>query len=118
MISSGNLPEKVNGLYDLSLNSIVIERNVNYTQKRCALVHELIHWHYGDDRRDSLLYRRAECRTRRMTASVLVSSSKYATLENLYEGNVFLIANDLNVTKNVITDFQTLVLRGECLGVD
>ncbi|MCX8646280.1 hypothetical protein J3T92_06630, partial [Bifidobacterium sp. B4081] len=32
-------------------NMILIDRSMTYTQKRCTLVHELIHWQHADNTR-------------------------------------------------------------------
>lgn len=51
-----------------------------------------------------------ERRTRRETASLLLNQVEYASAENVYEGDVALIALELDVTEQVIRDFQDLVL--------
>lgn len=48
-VASARLPGKLDGVYCLSTNTVLIDRRITYTRKRCALVHELVHWRHGDD---------------------------------------------------------------------
>ena len=36
------------GFYDETTRTILIDRQLIYCQKRCTLVHELIHWQHTD----------------------------------------------------------------------
>lgn len=81
-----------------------------YTRKRCALVHELVHWVHGDRFADIGFALRAERRARRETASILVSEAEYATAENIYEGDAAAIAEELDVTEGVVHDYREFVL--------
>ena len=48
-VASARLPGKLDGVYCLSTNTVLIDRRITYTRNRCALVHELVHWRHGDD---------------------------------------------------------------------
>lgn len=48
-VASTRLPGKLDGIYCLTTNTVLIDRRITYTRKRCALVHELVHWQHGDD---------------------------------------------------------------------
>ena len=139
-VSSALLPGNMDGLYCRETNTILIDRRVTYTRKRCILVHELIHWEYGDDttngcaggrlerrcRKETALLLvdpieygddttngcaggRLERRCRKETALLLVDPIEYATAEQVYEGNPYRIASELDVTLDVINDYRQLL---------
>lgn len=109
-VTSAILPKTINGIYNHNLHIIVIDRRMTYTQKRCTLVHELIHHLYGDDACDPILHARIEHRTRRETANTLIPTTEYATLEHEYDGDRYHIATELDVTIQVINDYQNMIL--------
>ena len=47
---------------------ILIDRSMTYTQKRCTLLHELIHWQHADKTTTGVYGARIEHRTKRETA--------------------------------------------------
>lgn len=104
--SSTRLPGDLAGLYCAATDTILIDRNMTYTRKRCTLVHELVHRAYGDDGH------RHEARCRRETARQLIDRDQYARAEIMYDGDVWHIADELNITVQVVQDYRTL-LRGE-----
>jgi Zn-dependent peptidase ImmA (M78 family) len=89
---------------------IIVDRAMTYTMKRCTLTHELVHWSHGDDTCNGITGARMERRTRRETASLLLNPMEYASAENVYDGDVALMAAELNVTIQVVKDYQELVL--------
>ncbi|MCO6558530.1 MAG: hypothetical protein J6575_03725 [Bifidobacterium sp.] len=109
-VSSAMLPEGYDGYYDERERSIVIDWRLTYSQKRCAFVHELVHWSHGDCTCKGWLGRKCERRTRRETARILIGMTEYETAENLYDGDVSHIAECLDVTGDVVRDYQNLVL--------
>lgn len=116
-VCSGTLPKGINGVYDEGTGTIVIDRTLRYTQKRCTLVHELVHWSHGDSTCVPVIHTRIENRTRRETAMLLVSPTDYALAETMYEGDVAHIAAELNVTEQIIVDYRDMVLaplRDQC----
>ena len=108
-VSSALLPGNMDGLYCRETNTILIDRRVTYTRKRCILVHELIHWEYGDDTTNGCAGGRLERRCRKETALLLVDPIEYATAEQVYEGNPYRIASELDVTLDVINDYRQLL---------
>ena len=50
-IGSALLPEGMTGFYDEATRTILIDRQLIYCQKRCTLVHKLIHWQHADTTR-------------------------------------------------------------------
>ncbi|MEE8666904.1 MAG: ImmA/IrrE family metallo-endopeptidase [Bifidobacterium mongoliense] len=117
---SQELPEGVAGCYDDEYHAIVIDRNMTYRRKRCALVHELIHWLHGDVACQWTIDTRIEMRTRRETAMALVALEEYAQAENVYDGDIRLIAAELDVTRQVAEDYRGMVLaplRDECMAL-
>jgi len=109
-ICSDLLPQGIEGIYDEALRMIVIDRSLDYTQKRCTLVHELVHWSHGDDSCNGIMGARMERRTRRETAALLIPQIEYATLENIYDGEAYPMAAELNVTEQVLRDYKELIL--------
>lgn len=93
------------GLYDAAENGIVIDRTLSDTQKRCTLVHELIHWTYQDASCDPLFHSKEEKRTRRETAQILINDIQYRVAEDMYD-DMFQIARELDVTVQVLQDYQ------------
>lgn len=93
------------GYYCETTRTIIIDRNMTYRQKRCALMHELVHWAHGDQACDNIHAAR-ERRTRLETARRLVDMDEYRTAENVYQGNAWLIADELDVPIQVINVIQ------------
>lgn len=109
-VRSAILPHGYYGLYDDRQRLIIIHRNMTYTMKRSTLTHELVHWAHGDDAFRGVAGNRMERRTRRQTAMLLVDPLEYAQVEQVYDGDVFRIAAELDVTKQVVEDYQNMVL--------
>lgn len=112
-VGSANLPKGMQGAYEEATQTIVIDRNLIYAQKRCTLVHELIHWKYGDCQCDSFNMKRAERRARKETALMLVDLVDYATAESIYDGDVYCIACELGVTVQCVRDYQRYLKEQE-----
>lgn len=98
------LPNGMMGCYSERTRTILIDRRLPYVAKRCTLVHELVHWSHGDDRCGL-----HEMRTRAETARLLISPTEYALAERMYDGNVWRIADELEVTSGIINDYRTLL---------
>lgn len=105
-VASTRLPGKLDGLYCLATNTVLIDRRITYTRKRCALVHELVHWQHGDDTSNGCRGGKLEQRCRRETAMLLINPSEYALAERIYGGNPYQMAAELNVTVQVIEDYK------------
>ena len=68
-VASAWLPGKLDGIYCLATNTVLIDRRITYTRKRCALVHELVHWQHGDDTSNGCRGGKLEQRCRHETTS-------------------------------------------------
>lgn len=108
-ISSALLPAGMTGFYDEATRTILIDSRLIYSQKRCTLIHELIHWRHADATRNGIYGARLERRTRRETALKLVNPLEYQTAEAMYEGDPYQIACELDVTIQIIQDYQRIL---------
>ena len=108
-IGSALLPAGMTGFYDEATRTILIDRQLIYCQKRCTLVHELIHWQHADATRNGIFGARLERRARRETALKLVNPFEYQTAEAMYEGDPYQIACELDVTLQIIQDYQRIL---------
>lgn len=108
-VSSALLPGKLDGIYCLATNTVLIDRRITYVRKRCALVHELVHWQHGDDTSNGCHGSKLEQRCRRETAMLLISPAEYALAERMYDGNPYQIAAELNITVQIIEDYRELL---------
>ncbi|MCI1219136.1 MAG: ImmA/IrrE family metallo-endopeptidase [Bifidobacterium sp.] len=98
------------GFYFDRMRTVVIDGNMLEFQKRCTLCHELAHARYLDANCRGTAETKTELRARRYTALRLIDQVEYASAENVYEGDVYLIACELDVTLQVINDYQRLAL--------
>lgn len=108
-VSSAILPPGFAGVYDDETETILIDRRMTYRQKRCALVHELVHWKHGDIACTPKLKSKNESRTRIETARMLIHPETYATAERIYDADPFSIADELEVTMQVIDDYRRIL---------
>lgn len=76
-VTEGVLPGDVSGVYDESVSTIVIDGSMTDVQKRCALVHELLHWLHADDSCAGVGKTHEEVRVCRETAMMLVAPDAY-----------------------------------------
>ena len=111
---SRTLPMGICGYYCDVDKAIVIDREQTYRLKRCAIVHELVHWSHRDGACGWLCENKAEYRTRRETAGLLIDEHEYATAETMYDADARLIANELDVTLRTVEDYRNLVLSRQC----
>ena len=75
-------------------------------EARCTLAHELAHAHFGDVG----THWRTERRARRTAAAWLIDQAEYERAAAMFEGEPRLIANELDVTLEVLEDYVALVL--------
>lgn len=94
----------VMGFYSASRNVILISLGMTYTQKRCTLVHELVHWRHGDTGAEH------EARTRTETAGILIDPAVLEGEAAMYGTDYEVIADDMDVTEGVLRDY--LASRG------
>lgn len=104
-VSSAILPDGLWGCYDASTDVILIDRRLTYTAKRCTLVHELLHWQHGDTGCSNNRSKQ-ERRARTQTALTLVDPAELALLEHMYDDDLWSIADELNVTMQVLEDYR------------
>lgn len=90
--------------YTDGINNIWIDSRLTCTERRCALVHESRHIHYGDTCHSE----KAERRARRETALILLP-----ILPVVHDDfTPYLVAEDYDVTLSILMD-RLLVERGE-----
>lgn len=107
-VSSAILPNGLWGCYDDENHVILIDRRLTYTAKRCTLVHELLHWQHGDTGCSNNRSKQ-ERRARTQTALTLVDPAELALLEHMYDDDLWSITDELNVTMQVLADYQAML---------
>lgn len=108
-VEEDRLPRGMNGYYCDALGLIVLHDKLNARQRLCTLQHELIHARYHDTGCGSVIGLRAESRARRETALTLISPIEYQLAEATYDGEAYSMAVELEVTMQVLRDYQTLL---------
>ena len=114
-VSSAILPDGLWGCYDDENHVILIDRRLTYAAKRCILVHELTHWRHGDSSCERVARTREEHRARRETALTQIDPLHYGLLEQMYDGNSWNIAQELEVTQQVLGDFRQIMAEHVCI---
>ena len=116
VVASAILPGDLMGCYDRRRDVILVDRRLTYRAKRCVLVHELVHWTHCDDGE----YARGLCeaRARRETALTLVDPGEYALAERMFDGNPWAIADELDVTMQVLRDYRAVLSGGRIMVPD
>jgi Zn-dependent peptidase ImmA (M78 family) len=109
-VSSRVLPKGVNGIYSRDLQVIVIDRRLTYRQKRCTLLHELMHWNHQDESCTAHYLRKNEIRARKETAIALINPDEYRIAEVEYDGKAGCMADELEVTMSVLNDYREYIL--------
>lgn len=97
------------GVYDEHMQAIAINRDMTYTQKRCTLVHELFHWLHGHEGCSGLYGSKNERLVLRETAMFLIDPVKCAVAESAYDGDLFNMSGELNVTVQVLEDYRRIL---------
>ena len=108
-VVSRDLPRDICGLYDDRHRLILLADWLNQRQRRCTLVHELVHARHHDRGCGTTYGAKAERRARRETALRLINPTEYAIAERMYEGDSFLIAQALDVTVQVVEDYKEML---------
>lgn len=108
-IVSYRLPRDTCGLYDDRRKLILLADWLNQRQRRCTLCHELIHVKHHDSGCGTQYGLKCERRCRRETALVLISPVNYGMVEQVYEGNTWMMAVELGVTIQVLNDYRQLL---------
>ena len=105
------------GFYYAPMRLIVLDSGLADFQRKCTLCHELVHARHHDDGCGDPAGERAERRARRETALRLVDPVEYATAEQVFEGDVWRIACELDVTVQVVRDYQDVLSQRVILPV-
>lgn len=115
-VVSRDLPRDICGLYDNQHGLILLADWLNQRQRRCTLCHELIHAKHHDSGCGTQYGLKCERRCRRETALTLISPVDYGMVEQVYEGNTWMMAVELGVTVQVLTDYRQLLYdSGVCV---
>ena len=107
-IDRRTLPHTIMGVYSKPHHMIIIDENLTHDQQRSTLAHELIHAKHGDDGCHQLKDKQ-ETRTRRLTATALISREDYIKAETAYDGAPYPMAKALDVTVQVLQDYQATI---------
>jgi Zn-dependent peptidase ImmA (M78 family) len=104
-----HLGDDILGAYSPLESRVYLDLRLTPSERRSVLAHELGHVHHGhtcDLGRDSALERQADA----YAAALLVHPEDYAAVEQI-STDTHYIAEELNVTTDVIDDFRRYVLR-------
>lgn len=91
------------GAYYHRYQLIVIDARLPIRMQRCILAHEYIHALHGHDGHQRTAIER---RVTRDAARLLISPAEYRLTEQIYEGEVWQIAEELDVTVEFIHAYQ------------
>ena len=97
------------GIYYAPLRLIILDERLAGFQRRCTLCHELIHAKHHDSGCGTQYGLKCERRCRRETALALISPVDYGMAEEVYEGNTWMMAVELGVTVQVLSDYRQLL---------
>lgn len=98
------------GFYDDENRVIVVDSRLSYRQRRCVLMHELWHASLHDTRSFGVFAVKDEQRARRLTARTLISMDEYCRVEHMFQGDKWLMCEELDVTLQVLEDFQQFLV--------
>lgn len=107
-----DMPGTTCGLYCERLNTIWLADWLNDRQRLCALCHELVHAKYRDLGCGTRFGVKCERRARRETALTLISPVEFAMAEEVYGENAWMMATELDVTMQVLTDYRQILKDG------
>ena len=94
------------GEYDPDTRTAFIDPTMSVEQRVCTLQHELIHARHFDDGLRLLSRDKEECLTRKETALALINPVEYMHAEDLYGGEPYAMAQELDITVGVLLDYQ------------
>ena len=107
-----DMPGTTCGLYCDRLNTIWLADWLNDRQRLCTLCHELVHAKYRDLGCGTRFRVKCERRARRETALTLISPVEFAMAEELWDGDTWHMAAELDVTMQVLTDYRQILKDG------
>lgn len=108
-VEERRLPSGLCGFYYEPARLIVLDESMPDFQRRCTLCHELVHARYHDAGCGAPYGVKAERRARRQTALRLIDPVEYASAEMLCDGDAYRIACELDVTLQVVKDYQDML---------
>lgn len=108
-VLESDIPGTTCGLYCDRLRTIWLADWLNDRQRLCTLCHELVHAKYSDLGCGTRFGVKCERRTRRETALMLISRVEFAMVEEVYGENAWMMAAELDVTMQVLTDYQQIL---------
>lgn len=115
-VEERRLPSGLCGVYYEPARLIILDESMPDFQRRCTLCHELIHAKHHDPGCGSRYGLKCERRCRRETALALISPVDYGMVEQIYEGNTWMMAVELGVTIQVLSDYRQLLYdSGVCV---
>ena len=106
-VEERRLSGSVCGYYYDACRLILLDERLADHQRLCTLCHELVHAEYRDI--SCVCDSRFETRTRRITASRLISDVDYKFAEAMYGTDVWLLSEALGVTCDVIQDYRSFL---------
>ena len=108
-VLESDIPGTTCGLYCDRLNTIWLADWLNDRQRLCTLCHELVHAKYRDLGCGTRFGVKCERRARRETALTLISRVEFAMAEEVYGENAWMMAAELDVTMQVLTDYRQIL---------
>lgn len=111
-VLESDIPGTTCGLYCERLNTIWLADWLNDRQRLCTLCHELVHAKYRDLGCGTRFGVKCERRARRETALTLISPVEFAMAEEVYGENAWMMATELDVTMQVLTDYRQILKDG------
>jgi hypothetical protein len=100
------------GDYDFETHTIRLQEGVSYRLLRSTLAHELCHAVFGDvPSKFGPVNAKQERRADEWAALRLIDHREYRIIEEHRDGNVQLIAQDLDVTDDIVKAYQRILLR-------
>ena len=111
-VLESDIPGTTCGLHCERLNTIWLADWLNDRQRLCTLCHELVHAKYRDLGCGTRFGVKCERRARRETALTLISPVEFAMAEEVYGENAWMMATELDVTMQVLTDYRQILKDG------
>lgn len=108
-VLESDIPGTTCGLYCDRLRTIWLADWLNDRQRLCTLCHELVHAKYRDLGCGTRFGVKCERRARRETALTLISRVEFAMAEEVYGENAWMMAAELDVTMQVLTDYRQIL---------
>lgn len=108
-VLESDIPGTTCGLYCDRLRTIWLADWLNDRQRLCTLCHELVHAKYRDLGCGTRFGVKCERRARRETALTLISHVEFAMAEEVYGENAWMMAAELDVTMQVLTDYRQIL---------